>query len=139
MAARYSGSPIGKKHFRLKLADALGAHERALSFGGLEGIPNLSLVESALARPYSGYYPHLWEKAAALVESMAGNHGFADGNKRTTLILLHALIKNSGYRLVPIGTEDIEQAVEDVILAAAASNISMTELTEWFRPRLVKI
>jgi prophage maintenance system killer protein len=33
-----------------------------------------------------------------------GSHGFTDGNKRTTLILLHTLITNSGYRLVPVGT-----------------------------------
>ena len=65
--------------------DALSAQERALTFGGLDGISNLSLVESAIARSYTGYYLPIWKKAAALVESMAGNHGFADGNKRTTL------------------------------------------------------
>ena len=81
----------------MKLADALSAHDRALRYGGLEGIPNLSLVESAIARPYSGYYPKLHQKAAALVQSMASNHGFADGNKRTTLILTHSLITNSNY------------------------------------------
>ncbi|MSO89334.1 MAG: hypothetical protein EXQ89_05135 [Rhodospirillaceae bacterium] len=49
---------------------------------------NIGLIESAIARPYSGYYRSIVKKAAALLESMASNHGFADGNKRTTLILV---------------------------------------------------
>ena len=115
----------------------MSAHDRALRFGGLDGVLNLSSVESALARPYSGYHPRIWQKAATLVQSMGGNHGFVDGNKRTTLILLHTLLRNSGYNLVPMGEEDIEQAVEDVILAVADSgSISLEELMEWFKARL---
>jgi len=79
--------------------------------GGLQGVPNPHLIESALARPYTGYYPRIWQKAAALVESMARNHGFADGNKRTTLILLHTLLQRSGYTLEAVGCEDIQTAV----------------------------
>lgn len=120
----------------MKLADALSAHDRALRYGGLEGIPNLSLVESAIARPYSGYYPKLHQKAAALVQSMASNHGFADGNKRTTLILTHSLITNSNYKLEPLPGEDIEQAIENLILAAASRGIDMDGLTDWFQQRL---
>jgi death-on-curing protein len=66
---------------------------------------------------------------------MAGNHGFADGNKRTTLILLHALISNSGYRLVTANDEE----VETVILSAASSETSVDDLMDWFRPRIVKV
>jgi prophage maintenance system killer protein len=39
-------------------------------------------------RPYNGYYRPIEKKAAALVESMGGNHGFIDGNKRTAVILI---------------------------------------------------
>lgn len=82
------------------LADALSAPKRVLMTGGLDGIPNPDLIESAIARPYSGYYPQIWQKAGALVQSMAANRGFADGNNRTTLLLVHTLITNSGYRLI---------------------------------------
>jgi death-on-curing protein len=117
----------------------LSAHDRALRFGGRKGVLNLSSVESALARPYSGYHPRIWQKAATLVQSMAGNHGFVDGNKRTTLILLHTLLRNSGYNLVSFGDEDIEDAVESVILAVAdGGSISLEELMEWFKARLRK-
>jgi death on curing protein len=127
--------PIAKKHYRLKLADALSAHERALRTGGLEGILNPGLIESALARPYSGYYPQIWQKAGALVQSMASNHGFADGNKRSTLLLLHTLITNSGYQLKALNNEDLEKALEDIIVAGASHETTIEQLTEWFRLR----
>jgi death-on-curing protein len=65
----------------------LDAHERALTFGGLPGIRDLGAVQSAIARPYTGYYRKIEEKAAAIVESVAAGHCFTDGNKRTSLYL----------------------------------------------------
>jgi death on curing protein len=105
-------------------------------YGGRDGVLNLHLIESAIGRPYSGYHPRIWQKMAALAESMAGNHGFMDGNKRTTLLLLHTLVSKSGYELVPLGDEDWQRAVEDVILAVASHSISFEGLTDWFKPRL---
>ena len=63
------------------------------------------MVESAVARPYSGYHLRIENKAAALVESVAQNHGFLDGNKRTSVILLHTLLNKSGYELVAVRGE----------------------------------
>lgn len=120
------------------MADALGAHKRALSFGGRPGIPNPGLIESALARPYSGYYRSIRGKAAALVESMAGNHGFADGNKRTTLILVDLLLNKSGYVLSPLPAENIEDATEEMILGSVQHQLSFDDLVEWFRLRIHK-
>jgi death on curing protein len=70
---------------------------------------------------------------------MAGNHGFADGNKRTTLILLHTLIANSGYRLNGPPDENIEQSLEDIIVAASSAATPMQTLLDWFRSRLEKV
>ncbi|MBM3541298.1 MAG: type II toxin-antitoxin system death-on-curing family toxin, partial [Alphaproteobacteria bacterium] len=80
----------------------MSAHRRALEFGGRAGVLDIGLVESAIGRPYSGFYRSLPAKAAALIQSMATNHGFADGNKRTTVILLDTLLTKSGYRLRPL-------------------------------------
>jgi prophage maintenance system killer protein len=70
---------------------------------------------------------------------MASNHGFVDGNKRTTLLLLHDLISNSGYQLKALDNEDLNQAVENIILAAASSTITIQQLMDWFQPRIERV
>lgn len=52
------------------------------SVGRLDGLRDLGLLESALARPRSGYYSSLSEQGAALMQSLASNHAFVDGNER---------------------------------------------------------
>ncbi len=107
-------------HYRLTLADAVMAHDQALFFGGREGIGSLHLIESALARPYSGYHRPITRKAAAVLHSMVGNHGFIDGNKRTARLQVEVLIARSGYYLdIPDGDK-----VDDLVVSVAAGEIS---------------
>ena len=127
----------GRRHYRLTLANALDAHDRALGTGGRPGIPNLHLVRSAIDRPYNGYYRPIARKAAALVHSMATNHGFADGNKRTALILLHTLLTRSGYQLEPAnGDQSLDQAAEDMLVAVVTHVLSFDSLVGWLNARL---
>ena len=132
--------PSGRRHYQISLADALSAHERALQYGGLGGIPNIELVESAIARPYSGYYRPIAKKVAALVQSVATNHGFADGNKRTTVILSDLLLSKSGYeiRAAP-GDVNIALALEEIILETAQGTIGFDELVAWFKLRIHRL
>ncbi len=68
---------------------------------------------------------------------MVNNHGFADGNKRTTIILAHTLIVNSGYRLSALDSnESIDDAFEEMILAAATGAMALDEITDWFKARI---
>jgi death on curing protein len=121
-------------HYRLTLADAVMAHDQALSFGGREGIGSLHLIESALARPYSGYHRPIARKAAAVLHSMVGNHGFIDGNKRTAWLLVELLIARSGYSLdIPDG-----ERIDDLVVSVAAGAMSFDQLVDWFRHRLIK-
>jgi death on curing protein len=92
-----------------------------------------------VGRPYTGYYRPLWKKAGALAQSIAGNHGFTDGNKRTALILIHLLIDRSGYKLQPLDGEDIEQAIEDLIVQIASRQVEIEQISEWFRLRVIRI
>jgi death-on-curing protein len=58
-------------------------HEYLISeFGGSRGLRDLGSLESALARPSTGYYHNIYEESTALMESLAINHPFIDGNKR---------------------------------------------------------
>lgn len=118
------------------MADALTAHDWALSFGGLSGIRDQGAIESAITRPYLGYYRSIETKAAALAQSVATNHGFIDGNKRTALILLFLLIKRSGYSMVPLHGEDANRALEHLILGIVEHKMSQQQVIEWFRKRL---
>ena len=56
----------------------------------------VSLIESAITRPYTGYYRPIAQKAAALLQSLATNHGFVDGNKRTAVFAMNLLLGESG-------------------------------------------
>lgn len=108
-----------------------------MTFGGLPGLRDVALIESAIGRPYTGYYPRIHHKAAALVESLVRNHGFIDGNKRTALGLVALFILRSGYKLTGLHAAPYTE-LERLILKIAESHPSQQELVEWFKTRLVK-
>ena len=91
-----------------------------------------------MSRPYNGYYRRIEEKAAALVQSVASNHGFADGNKRTALILVRTLLERSGFQLCARAKppELINEAVEQMILGAVIGDMTFDDLVAWFRERI---
>ena len=116
----------------MTLADAIAAHDEALSYGGRSGVINLALIESALSRPYSGYHLPIYRKAAALLESMVANHGFVDGNKRTAWLLVELLIERSGYILAI----DDDEPIDNLVVAVADGRLGFDALCSWFGDRL---
>ncbi len=63
--------------------EVIAVHARLIArFGGSLGIRDRGALESALARPQTGYYADIIQEAAALWESLSQNHPFVDGNKR---------------------------------------------------------
>src|ERR1700746_2886487 len=68
-------------------------------FGGLHGVRDKNAVEAAVFRPQTGYYSSLEEEAAALMESLANNHGFVDGNKRIACAATATFLEINGYTL----------------------------------------
>jgi death on curing protein len=122
-------------HYRVTLADALSAHDTALTFGGGQGVTSLHLIESAIGRPYSGYHRSMSAKCAALLESIARNHGFLDGNKRTAWLLVELIVARSGYMLdIP---EEI--LVDDFVVSVAAGDLEFVEIERWFALYLRKL
>jgi death-on-curing protein len=82
------------------VAETVAVHARLIArFGGSEGIRDYGALESALARPRSGYYSDLIQEAAALWESLSQNHPFLDGNKRVAVTATAAFLRVNGYRL----------------------------------------
>ena len=103
-----------------------------MEFGGRAGILNVNGLESAIARPYSGYYRRLYSKCAALLHGIIQNHPFTDGNKRTAWLLTENLIERSGYTFTPLPDERID----DMIVAVANGEVEFDHLADWFRERL---
>lgn len=62
------------------------------------------LLEAAAFRPQASVfgadaYPTLWDKAAAMMESLARNHPLVDGNKRLALAGTVVFLGMNGFRL----------------------------------------
>jgi death on curing protein len=125
-----------KPEYVVTLDDVMEAHDRALQFGGRPGVLSRDLILSAIARPYTGYYSSVAEKCAAFVQSLAGNHGFTDGNKRTTLYIVDLYIRRSGYHLAGSPLRRLNQDLERIILSSAAGEFDRSGTIRWFEDHL---
>jgi death on curing protein len=82
------------------VGEVIAVHAQLIAkFGGSLGIRDRGALESALARPQSGYYSDLIQEVAALWESLSQNHPFVDGNKRVAVTTMAAFLRVNGYRL----------------------------------------
>jgi death-on-curing protein len=80
------------------VAETIETHKLLIEeFGGSHGLRDQGLLEAAVFRPQSGYYSSLIEEAAALMESLANNHAFIDGNKRISFVMTDVLLRANGY------------------------------------------
>jgi len=107
-------------------------------FGGLQGVRDRGAIEAAIARPYCGYYRSIAQKAAALVHSLAMNHGFIDGNKRTALFMMALLLRRSGYLLRAESERELDTAVKEMVLGVVEHRLDFDALVLWFRDRIIK-
>jgi death-on-curing protein len=84
----------------LTVADVLGMHIALISrYGGAPGVRDPGGLEAALFRPQTGYYGDVGAEAAAMMESLAINHPFVDGNKRIAFAAADVFLRVNGWRL----------------------------------------
>ena len=78
----------------------LAVHEDLLArYGGLAGLRDDGLLESALHRPlhlFSYAKPSLFQMAAAYAAGIIKNHPFLDGNKRTGFMAVYVFLEANG-------------------------------------------
>ena len=87
-------------HDYLTVADVLGMHTVLMQrYGSASGVRDPRALEAALFRPQTGYYDDILAEAAALMESLAINHPFVDGNKRIAFAAADAFLRVNGWRL----------------------------------------
>lgn len=110
--------------------EVIAVHARLIArFGGSLGIRDRNALESALARPQSGYYSDLIEEGAALWESLSQNHPFIDGNKRVAVTVVAAFLSINGYRL----RFDDGEAFGFLIGLYDSGRLRFAELERWLR------
>jgi death-on-curing protein len=82
------------------VAHVLGMHAFLMQrYGGAPGLRDAGALEAALFRPQTGYYEDIVAEAAALMESLAINHPFVDGNKRIAFAAADVFLRINGWRL----------------------------------------
>jgi len=114
----------------LTLVEILAIHADQIErYGGSAGIRDLGALEAALYRPQSGYYADLIEQAAALWESLAQNHPFIDGNKRTAFAATYTFLAMNGTQLTATAskTYDFIASMHD------AGTFTFDRLEHWLR------
>lgn len=105
--------------------------------GGEHGLRDLGLLQSAVARPQAIFdrkelYPDLFQKAAALMESLAQNHPFVDGNKRTAITAAALLLLQNGRRL-----QTTNEVLEQFTLLVVTERPSLDEIASWFQSHII--
>jgi death-on-curing protein len=117
----------------IRLDVVLRMHEELLMLhGGPEGVRDLGLLESALARPknlfaYSEQEVSIARLAAAYALGVVANHPFADGNKRTAFTVSLTFLKLNGFEVTAT-----KEARVLTFWSLAAGRISEEQLALWF-------
>lgn len=100
---------------------------------GADLLRDAGLLASAVGRPAATVfgedaYPDLYTKVAALFESLASNHAFVDGNKRTAVVAAMHMLYWNGFDFIASDTD-----VVNIALAVAQHEIDVHKLAEFFR------
>ena len=75
-------------------------HQEMISrYGGSDGVRDKGALEAAAGRPQTGHYADVIAEAAALMESLAINHPFIDGNKRVAFGAADVFLRINGYAI----------------------------------------
>ena len=122
----------------VEVAVAVAAHEEQLAeHGGAAGVRDFSMLESAMARPFNliAYRrdPDIADLAASYAFGIARNHPFADGNKRTAVVVSETFLVLNGH--MHSECSDVEMVT--TFLALASGELTVENLAAWFRRNIV--
>lgn len=110
----------------------LRIHDRQIElFGGLSGIRDEGLLESALTRPLNAHAygeENVFMLAALYAAGIIRNHPFADGNKRTGYVAALTFLRVLGWCLTVPDEDRIAQT-----LLLAAGDIDADAYAAWLK------
>ena len=117
---------------RLSKNQILLLHENLIQqFGGIIGIRDENLLDSAIETPFQTFflkdlYPTLIEKAARLAYGLVKNHPFLDGNKRIGAYVMENFLKVNNCKLNCSNDELIK-----IFLGVADNSVTYEEFLNW--------
>ena len=108
-------------------------------YGGLPGLRDRNLLESALAQPRAAFqrkYVHktIFDKAAAYGYHVSKNHPFIDGNKRVAFVLMDVFLQKNGWEIVA-GEEETYATMMDL----ASGKLTKGQLAGWLKKHSTKL
>lgn len=124
---------------RLTKEQVLRLHEDLIEeFGGIHGVRDEGLLESALSAPFQTFdgqdlYPSVLEKAGRLGYGLIRNHPFLDGNKRIGVHVLMVCLALNGVRL-SYDDEDLIQTA----LGVASGSVTFEEFCRWLSEHMTE-
>lgn len=117
----------------LTVGEVLQIHHQLIeNCGGVRGVRDKGLLEFAVFRPQIGYYNNIAEEAAALMESLANNHPFLDGNKRVAFAAAHTFFLVNSYDL----EVDPHAAYDFVMQSIARGEFRFGPILKWINDHI---
>ncbi len=123
----------------ITVPQVLAIHSQLVKrYGGSQGIRDIGLVESSVARAQAGFggeylYKNIFDMASALLQSLLKNHPFVDGNKRTALTSAAIFLKLNGYKLINNHKEEVNFALK------VDNSLTIEQISEWLEARCKKV
>lgn len=104
----------------------------SIASGGELKVRDYGLLDAAVARPQATVfgvdaYPTAWDKAAALLQSLARNHALVDGNKRTAWAAAWTFLHINGFELA--ADFDVDRA-EKFMNDVATREFDLSDISE---------
>lgn len=108
-------------------------HINAVLLGNRSRVVDLGALEAAIGRPFQSFgdvafYGSIPEQAATLLQGIAANHPFVDGNKRTAWLAATIFLARNGFHLHTVPAEVAGSMVVDVV----THDLSTKDLALWF-------
>lgn len=108
-------------------------------FGGSQGIRSKELLESAVFRMQASFdgndlYKNIFDKAAALLQSLCQNHPFIDGNKRSAFISAVTFLEINNYI-----TKFDQTKAETFMIDVACKKVAFEEISRFLKQNSKKV
>lgn len=122
------------KFYYLSTLQVIFLHDISIKkYGGSPGLRDINLLHSAVERPSTSFnnqdlYPSIFDKAAALLQSLLKNHPFVDGNKRTALLAATTFLRINGYKLTNTHLKEVEFTV-----SVDTKNLLIEQISKWLK------